>query len=732
MSFSQYFKASSYCLIGSGFAAIVATRAVGWLFVLLFAAVFIGSWFIDTTRLRRRIPNWILNCLALAYLPILVADYRLMSRSFMAAVLHLFLFTAAVKLLTLSKDRDFLLLYLISFAQLLAASTLTIDFAFVLCLAVFLFSGISTLILFEMRRSNARIRRDVRPQPLVVSKKLQGTGLELFSPFPAGLFSATVAGISLFIMACAVPIFLLLPRVTFGLYRPPSRNPQFVSGFSERVELGQIGDVKQSDAVVMRVKTDKPPSEIPPDLKWRGIAFDHYDGRAWSRSDNARHAVPVQGWYYKVEESAQGTDWIQQTFFVEALSTNVVFAMRKALAVSRDVGLLQRDSAESLYTAPYRSKKLRYTVISDAVSPDPGLISGRPIISPAIRRMYLQIPSLDPRIADLAERSTQKAPGSYAKARMLEQYLRSNYGYSLALRGSPKNKDPLAAFLFDVREGHCEYFASAMAIMLRQIGVPARLVNGFRAGEYNGIGKNWTVRKYHAHSWVEAYFPPYGWIEFDPTPPEPQHSRSALTSWLSNLADALDLWWWESVVNYDSLRQYRVLAAFRDKTDMFRQNAKDFLSRMGAGIQKALALSQFPDAPFSTGGRWDFWIPAAVVAILLVSRSFRRRILGRTKRVLYRNNARAVADSIYREALALLADRGLKRHPEQTPMEFALSLGRHPAAVSFLELTRLYYAARYGPVDASPSPSSAEALLRLLRESLRRPNAACCTFTTGC
>ena len=97
-----------------------------------------------------------------------------------------------------------------------------------------------------------------------------------------------------------------------------------------------------------------------------------------------------------------------------------------------------------------------------------------------------------------------------------------SYRYSLELKGRPGSADPLAVFLFESRAGHCEYFATAMAVMLRQTGIPARLVNGFRTGEYNALGDAWVVRQYDAHSWVEAYFKPYGWIEFDPTPAQAQ------------------------------------------------------------------------------------------------------------------------------------------------------------------------------------------------------------------
>jgi transglutaminase-like putative cysteine protease len=715
MTFSQYFKASSYCLIGAGFAAIASAGIVSWISVLLFSTILIGSWFVDTFRVRQITPNWILNCLALAYLPVFVIDCWLLSHLFITALLHLLLFTASIKLLTLSKDRDFVLLYLISFAELIAASTLTVNIVFIICFLAFLFSGIGTLILFEMRRSNTRVQGEARVKPLVVPKELQGSGLELFTPFPAGLLSASAVGITLFIIACAIPLFFLLPRVTIGLYRQPSGDTQLISGFSEKVQLGQIGTVKLSDATVMRVKTDKPPSKLPPDLKWRGLSFDLYDGRSWRRSNQSRYSIPEQGLYYKLQDSAQGTDWINQTFFVEALSTNVVFAMPRVLAISKDVGKLRRDAAENLYTTEHLNKKLRYSAISDPVHPDPTIIFDWTLKPPDTPKIYLQLPLLDPRIDELAKQVTKAASSRFAKAKALEQYLLSNYSYSLVLRGTPSSTDPLAMFLFDVRKGHCEYFASAMAVMLRQIGIPARLVNGFRSGEYNSIGDDWIVRQYDAHSWVEAYFPPYGWIEFDPTPPDPQHPRSAVMRLISNLTDAIDLWWWDSVINYDSLRQYRTIAALRANIDGFGRYAKHLLS---LGYEEAASWFHSPAAVFLPARKWAFWAPWIIAGILLMIRPFRRRFLGLAKRLLHQGNSRAVATGFYMEALELLDSRGIKRRREQTPMEFAQSLQKHPAGTPFLALTRMYNAVRFGPPEALFPRSEAEKLLDLLRESL--------------
>ncbi len=721
MTFARYFKASSYCLIGSGFAAVAATGGVTRIPIVLWFSIFIGSWFIDTARLRRALPQWIARYLALVYLVFFILDYWILSRSFWICLLHIILFAAAAKLLTLSSDRDYLLLYLFSFTMLISASTQTANLAFVPCLVLFLFSGISALILFEMRRSNARIQQEAEVRPFVVSRKLQGTGLELFSNFPVRVFYAIVIGTALLILAGAIPLFFFLPRITLGAHARPSGNTQFISGFAERVELGQIGRIKQSDTVVMRVKTAATPSELPSDLKWRGIAFDHFDGRAWKRSSTERNEIPIQGWYYKLENSAQGTNWIDQVFFIEALSTDVVFAAHRALAVSRDVGSLRRDSAGTLYTSQHWKRKLRYFAISDPIRPDPGNISDLSPVPPEVLRTYLQLPAVDPRIAELTRNVTAAVAGRYAKARAIERHLRSSYAYSLVLSGTPGSKDPLAMFLFDTRKGHCEYFASAMAVMLRQMGIPARLVNGFHIGEYNRIGANWTVRQYNAHSWVEAYFPPYGWIEFDPTPTDPPYPRTALARMVSNLADAIDLWWWEGVVNYDSSKQYRMLSSLQAGMNHMHGSVRECLVRAQEQGRAAIASFHLPSLARTIVGRWTLWLPWLVVGMLLSVRPVRRHIRGRIWRSLRRGNPKAVAVNFYAEALDLLGAQGIKRSRGQTPMEFAWSLSSHPAGISVLALTRMYNAVRFGTSTVPLHSAEVEALLRALRESLRHP-----------
>lgn len=724
MSFARYFKLSSYCLIASGFVAIAATGALDPFSLILFSAALIVSWCINTAHLYRRLSGWALNTLAIAYFPLYLVDYKILSRSFVISIVHFVFYMAALKLLTLARDRDYVYLYLISFVELLAASTLTIGMAFALSFFVFLLSGVSTLMLFEMRRSNARALEKGKLQPPVVPSGMEGSGLELFSRFPAGKVAAVSLVTTLMILLLAIPLFFLLPRPSLGILSRSSGQTQFISGFSERVELGEIGNIKESDAVVMRVKVSESPAKLPGNLKWRGIALDRYDGRAWSRGDLRRRAVTLQaGPYFKLEELTHSRKLLSQTYFLEALSTNVVFASRKALAVSRDVGFVQRDSSDSLYTSHHTLRKIRYEVISEPSQPDASLLNSRSgPIPEEVKACCLQLPPEDPRIGRLAKEVTRDHTTPFEKARALERFLRSNYSYSLELRGSPNSKDPLAMFLFEVRRGHCEYFASAMTIMLRELGIPARLVNGFRTGEYNSIGDDWTVRQYDAHSWVEAYFAPFGWYEFDPTPPDPQRSRPALARMLANLVDALDLWWWEEVVNYDFWKQYQLIGTLRTKIADYQQSLKNLLA--GAYLKGRSGVDRVRKSDWIlTRGPKILGVLALVLAaayfILRRQAGLGVRLARAIHRLVSHPGDAAVITSFYAEALDLLRSRGFKRNLGQTPLEFAQSLGTHPAARPFETLTHLYNRARFSAAGTGAESATAESLLKSLRSTLR-------------
>src|SRR5581483_10843037 len=216
-----------------------------------------------------------------------------------------------------------------------------------------------------------------------------------------------------------------------------------------------------------------------------------------------------------------------------------------------------------------------YHGVSDISQPPPSSVRVATGEVPPQADRYLQLPNLNPQIRQLATRITTSAPTAYDKAAAIERYLLTNYTYSLQQTRGPGG-DPLSYFLLERKQGHCEYFASGMAVMLRTIGVPSRVVNGFRGGEFNPLTGSYIVRARDAHSWVEAYFPGQGCISFDPTPPDPKPSASTWTR-AQMYVDAMREFWREWIINYDFGHQATLAATTTAQTRHLYRDAKRWM-----------------------------------------------------------------------------------------------------------------------------------------------------------
>ena len=175
---------------------------------------------------------------------------------------------------------------------------------------------------------------------------------------------------------------------------------------------------------------------------------------------------------------------------------------------------------------------------------------------------YSSVPdgTLSARTVALTDELRRRSPDPADYARALERELQTRR-YTLEMEQAEKGENVLDSFLFEWRAGHCEYFATAMTMMLRQQGIPARIVNGFLGADYNSVGEYWAVRQNYAHSWVEAYFPGRGWVMFDPTPGGPTVKMPGASIW-STLQMGLDtarLAWFRWVVEYDFEKQASIL-----------------------------------------------------------------------------------------------------------------------------------------------------------------------------
>jgi hypothetical protein len=307
---------------------------------------------------------------------------------------------------------------------------------------------------------------------------------------------------------------------------------------------------------------------------------------------------------------------------------------------------------------------------------------------------------------------TRDQTTAYDKARAIEDYLHANFGYTLDLPAAMPD-DPIAFFLLDIKKGHCEFFASAMAVMLRSIGIPARLVNGFLQGSFNELSGQYTVRASDAHTWVEVYFPAYGWVGFDPTPPAGRSSQALLFGRISLYLDAFQTFWEEWVINYDILHQVTLARRLerssrdlsRDSRQYFREQYRAMVGFVRLRTEAVLQNRAAALVLLLTGF-------AAVLAFLqrkLISRWFRERLMLRHAR----NGKTSPEDATlaYLRLLRLLERSGFRKAPAQTPTEFALSVPE-PAGPLVRSFTSLYLRSRFGRLTEDPK-RHVEAVLRL-------------------
>jgi hypothetical protein len=288
----------------------------------------------------------------------------------------------------------------------------------------------------------------------------------------------------------------------------------------------------------------------------------------------------------------------------------------------------------------------------------------------------------------------------YDIAAAIEADLQTRYGYTLDMKAS--GPDPLSDFLFNVREGHCEYFSTAMAVMLRTQGIAARVVNGFLPGEYNEPAGAYTVRQSDAHSWVEVYFPETNsWVTFDPTPSagRTEPVRAGVAARLGKYAEALELLWFQYVIGYDKQEQRSLATAAQSQVARYQTLVTDIFDELRVTSWTTLIIA------FSV----------AVILICAVALLWRVKRFGwQAFRISRRDDGpRHSAVEFYETLVQLLAERGLHRSPEQTPLEFATSLKMQDAVA----ITAAYNRVRYGAHRLTQTEQRRiEEILRRLKE----------------
>jgi transglutaminase-like putative cysteine protease len=512
-------------------------------------------------------------------------------------------------------------------------------------------------------------------------------------------FHSSLAGISAILgfltLAGAALIFFILPRVSSsGYLRSLGIQGTMMSGFSQEVSLGGIGQIQQSSNVVMHVQVLD--GKLPEGIKWRGIALANFDGQRWY---NAPEMPSVHGLYnspldlthisnfsfYSDSQPGPHVPNLSYRVVMEPVGVNLFFLAPVPLKINGDYRLVEIKSDGSISGNRVLESGAQgdsdnqqtvgvYTAEADTRNPEPYV---RDSVSrdypPRVAVLYLQLPRLDPRIAPLARQVTASAESNYARAKAVEQYLQSKFGYTLELPGL-READPLAHFLFERKKGHCEYFASSMVIMLRTLRIPARVVNGFRGGEYNDLTSSYIVREKDAHSWVEAYFPEYGWVTFDPTPAGPD--AGPMTGWsrLSLYMDAARQMWREWIINYDFSHQARLRTEISTKTGNAQSSFRTWMWNKYRGLVKFTENTQRRLQRLSPLEMALCCVLVGLLAALpFLPRAWRRIERARTMRNPQRA-PRTSASFWYMRMLKMMAKRGARKEPSQTPEEFTASI----------------------------------------------------------
>lgn len=260
-------------------------------------------------------------------------------------------------------------------------------------------------------------------------------------------------------------------------------------------------------------------------LYWRGQTFARYSGRGWDDAEAASSELRLAaGEAWNPNAPAAGLPLVNQVEMV-AGSKAVLYAAGEPVAVDRPYRARLRAAGE-LIALSASDAPARYTILSQVSAPDPARLRQAGAVYPsAIISLYLQLPAeLDPRLADLAAEWASGAATPYDRAIAIESALR-RMPYTLDVPEPPAGREVVSWFLFDLGRGYCDYFASALVVLARLNGIPARLAVGYAGGAYDAESGEYTITELNAHSWPELYFPGNGWLRFEPTPAQPTPER---------------------------------------------------------------------------------------------------------------------------------------------------------------------------------------------------------------
>jgi protein-glutamine gamma-glutamyltransferase len=617
------------------------------------------------TALGRRL-EWLLGPLAILLLVRVLAHLFVFGGDVVIPVVDLLLLLLCGEALRPPESHNEVRIYALSFALLLAATAYRPGVLFALAFVVYVILASVTVPVGLLRRKSRRF----------------GTREVALGPG----FVVTSVALSMVTLLASVLVFVAFPRVSQAGGSRGEVLARSVAGFSDQISIGEHGSVIYGNPeVVLRVEFPDGRPSNPTGLHWRGRSYDHFDGMRWTRSAGVRPSAAPTHWY---EERWRGPR-IRQEIYAAPLDVRVLFALHPLIELDARSGIQPMFDNVGDYSY-WGGGSPAYSAVSIVGRPAPDSLRAATAGFMPDRERFLQLPRLPDRIPALADSLTRDLPSRYDRAIAVERWLRT-FDYTRELPATARQAT-LEHFLFTRRAGHCEYFSTAMVVLLRSVGIHARNVNGFLGGRWNTMGGYLAVTQNEAHSWVEVWFPGYGWVPFDPTPGG-VGAGAAQSSWFwpgRLFLDGLQHRWGKWVLDYSITEQTGALSR---------------LSRALNGADPADRRSPGPGTP----GTW-IWaalLAAAVAVGLLRLRRAGPRHRGRPESREYLRLLRTVRRS------GLIDERNV------TPLDLArrIAAAAPGAGSDARRLIELYVEARFSsrPPDPEVRSAMAEALANVRR-----------------
>lgn len=628
---------------------------------------------------------------------------------------HLLVYLLWVIMFLPKRERHFWWICALSTLQVAVSAVLTRDGWFGLILFAYFFLMIWTLSVFSLYRAKMLFETsdesggarpiDVGPEPPPVRPKPRRGGrapvlrlsgrptavasaiqIDAHESWVTGRFLAGTLITALASIVIGSFFFITIPRVWIGRapFSTDDEATEPLTGFDAKVTLGGMGNILESTEPVMEVRLFRGSQELDVETYALEAGFEEplFRGQVLAVYSNANWELGSYGEGRPKYLSSDPELRHRQQIRLEPTGTPILFAIPQVgacrIVPGNDEVRMQRSTGIlTIADGKPPSKRITY-VAAMSVPAGKGSAPQTPLTS-RHRRICTMFPAERlPRLAELARQKAdvENAASETEIARNLESYLRDSgeFGYTLALEPTPPGIDPVEDFLLRRKQGHCEYFASALALMLRSVGIPSRLVTGFKGGTRNSITGHFEVQQRHAHAWVEAYVDER-WIALDGTPAERAASVDSLSPRIRTWADfkrVIAELWSSQVVEINLRQQYDTLYFPLQKTVVgFWDSMKGNRSKARSFWQNVWDFLSSPERWFSwQGGLVTFVLLLLLVGLVWLFRRLKTLWKALRKRWARDAQARRSRVEFYERFREICARHDLRRAPQETHREF--------------------------------------------------------------